>query len=54
MKAAAKRDAAIFHDAHPATLGWLGSVMGQRTRSLGVEHFGETGTVQDLYRPGGD
>jgi pyruvate dehydrogenase E1 component len=24
--------------------------MGQRTRSLGVEHFGETGTVQDLYR----
>jgi pyruvate dehydrogenase E1 component len=37
-------------DGHPATLAWLGSVMGQRTRSLGVEHFGETGTVQDLYR----
>jgi pyruvate dehydrogenase E1 component len=37
-------------DGHPATLGWLGSVMGHRTRSLGVEHFGQTGTLQDLYR----
>ncbi len=37
-------------DAHPATLGWLGSVMGHRTRSLGVEHFGQTGTISDLYR----
>jgi pyruvate dehydrogenase E1 component len=37
-------------DGHPATLAWLGSVMGHRTRCLGVEHFGETGTVQDLYR----
>jgi pyruvate dehydrogenase E1 component len=37
-------------DGHPATLAWLGSVMGHRTRSLGVEHFGQTGTLQDLYR----
>jgi pyruvate dehydrogenase E1 component len=37
-------------DGHPATLAWIGSVMGHRTRSLGVEHFGQTGTVQDLYR----
>jgi pyruvate dehydrogenase E1 component len=37
-------------DGHPATLAWLGSVMGHRTRSLGVEHFGQSGTVQDLYR----
>ncbi len=37
-------------DGHPATLAWLGSVRGHRTRSLGVEHFGQTGTVQDLYR----
>jgi pyruvate dehydrogenase E1 component len=37
-------------DGHPATLAWLGSVMGHRTRPLGVEHFGQTGTVQDLYR----
>ena len=31
-------------DGHPATLAWLGSVMGHRTRALGVEHFGQTGT----------
>jgi len=37
-------------DAHPATLGWLGSVLGHRTMALGVEHFGQTGTVNDLYR----
>jgi len=37
-------------DGHPATLAWLGSVCGHRTRSLGVEHFGQTGTIADLYR----
>ncbi|MBV9261441.1 MAG: transketolase, partial [Pseudolabrys sp.] len=37
-------------DGHPATLAWLGSVNGHRTRSLGVEHFGQTGTLADLYR----
>jgi pyruvate dehydrogenase E1 component len=37
-------------DGHPATLGWLGSVRGHRTRSLGVEHFGQTGTIDQLYR----
>ncbi len=36
-------------DGHPATLGWLGSVYGHRTRALGVEHFGQTGTIADLY-----
>jgi pyruvate dehydrogenase E1 component len=24
--------------------------MGHHTRSLGVRHFGQTGTVQDIYR----
>jgi pyruvate dehydrogenase E1 component len=37
-------------DGHPASLAWLGSVMGHRTRSLGVEHFGQTGAIADLYR----
>ncbi len=46
------RDCALVTviDGHPATLGWLGSVHGHRTRSLGVEHFGQTGTIGDLYR----
>jgi pyruvate dehydrogenase complex dehydrogenase (E1) component len=37
-------------DGHPATLCWLGSVHGHRAAGLGVEHFGQTGTVGDLYR----
>jgi len=37
-------------DGHPATLAWLGGVIGHRTRALGVEHFGQTGTIADLYR----
>lgn len=37
-------------DGHPATLAWLGAVHGHRTRALGVEHFGQTGTLADLYR----
>jgi pyruvate dehydrogenase E1 component len=37
-------------DGHPATLSWLGGVYGHRVHPLGVEHFGQTGTVADLYR----
>jgi len=37
-------------DGHPATLAWMGGVAGHRTVPLGVEHFGQTGTVADLYR----
>ena len=37
-------------DGHPATLSWLGGVHGHRTRGLGVEHFGQTGSLPDFYR----
>jgi pyruvate dehydrogenase E1 component len=37
-------------DGHPATLAWLGAVNGHRVRALGVEHFGQTGSLPDLYR----
>jgi pyruvate dehydrogenase E1 component len=37
-------------DGHPATLAWLGAVEGHRVRPLGVEHFGQTGSIEDLYR----
>lgn len=37
-------------DGHPTTLAWLGAVAGHRTIPLGVEHFGQTGTIGDLYR----
>jgi pyruvate dehydrogenase E1 component len=36
-------------DGHPATLAWLGAVRGHRVQSLGVEHFGQSGSLSDLY-----
>jgi len=37
-------------DGHPATLAWIGAVQGNPTVPLGVEHFGQTGTIADLYK----
>lgn len=37
-------------DGHPAALSWLGAVAGHKTIPHGVEHFGQTGTIHDLYR----
>jgi pyruvate dehydrogenase E1 component len=36
-------------DAAPATLSWLGGVLGQRVSPLGVDKFGQTGSLADLY-----
>ena len=36
-------------DAAPASLSWLGGVLGQRVAPLGVEKFGQTGSLPDLY-----
>ena len=37
-------------DGSPAALSWLGSVRGQRVSPLGVDRFGQTGDLIDLYR----
>ncbi len=37
-------------DGHPATLAWLGSASGRRVYPLGVDRFGQSGDVADLYR----
>ena len=37
-------------DGHPATLSWLGSVAPHRIHALGVERFGQSGDIPDLYR----
>lgn len=37
-------------DGHPATHAWLGSVRGQRVVPLGVDRFGQSGDIPDLYR----
>ena len=37
-------------DGHPATLSWIGGVRGHRVESLGVDHFGQSGNLPDLYQ----
>ena len=37
-------------DGAPAALSWLGGVMGHRVSPLGLDRFGQTGTLDDLYR----
>jgi pyruvate dehydrogenase E1 component len=37
-------------DGHPATLSWLGTVARHRVVALGVEGFGQSGDIPDLYR----
>ena len=37
-------------DGSPSALSWLGGVRGMRVAGLGVDRFGQTGTVPDLYR----
>ncbi len=36
-------------DAAPASLSWLGGVLGQRVAPLGIDRFGQTGNLDDLY-----
>lgn len=44
-------DAALVSvlDGHPATLSWLGAVRGQVVRALGVEGFGQSADIPDIY-----
>ncbi len=37
-------------DGSPSALSWLGGVLGQRVSPLGVDRFGQTGDLPDLYR----
>jgi pyruvate dehydrogenase E1 component len=37
-------------DGSPAALSWLGGVLGHKVSPLGVERFGQTGNLADLYR----
>jgi len=48
---ATSRDAGIVTliDGHPETLSWLGAVRGHKVRALGVEHFGQSGSLGELY-----
>lgn len=37
-------------DGSPSALSWLGAVLGQRVHALGVDRFGQTGDLPDLYQ----
>jgi pyruvate dehydrogenase E1 component len=37
-------------DGSPASLSWLGGVFGHKVSPLGVQRFGQTGSLSDLYR----
>ncbi len=37
------------HDAASHAMAWLGSVYGQRLLPVGVDEFGESGTIQEIY-----
>jgi len=45
------RDAGIITvcDAYPETLTWIGGVHGHRVRGLGVEQFGQSGSIPELF-----
>jgi pyruvate dehydrogenase E1 component len=51
LLAALPRDAGLVTvtDAYPEALSWLGGVCGHRVRALGVEHFGQSGSIPELY-----
>ena len=38
-----------LHDASPHSLAWIGSALGTRQLTLGVDRFGESGTVEELH-----
>ena len=37
-------------DGHPLALSWLGACYGHKVKGLGVERFGQSGDLVDLYR----
>ena len=38
------------HDAHPAALSWMAGVRRHRIRALGVNRFGQSADIVDIYR----
>ncbi len=45
-----RRPIVSVHDAASHSLAWLGSALGTRQYTLGVDRFGESGTIADLHQ----
>ena len=39
-----------INDGHSSTLGWIGGAVGKKIISLGVDEFGQSGNLKDLYK----
>ena len=37
-------------DAHSSSLTWIGGAVGKKIVSLGVDEFGQSGNLKDLYQ----
>ena len=48
-----RRPIVSVHDAASHSLAWLGSAVGTRQYTLGVDRFGESGTIADLHEIAG-
>ncbi len=48
-RAERRRPVVSVHDASSHSLAWIGSALGTRQYSLGVDRFGESGTIADLH-----
>jgi pyruvate dehydrogenase E1 component len=44
-----RRPVVSVHDASSHSLAWIGSALGTRQYNLGVDRFGESGTIADLH-----
>ena len=44
-----RRPVVSVHDAASHSLAWVGSALGTRQYNLGVDRFGESGTIEDLH-----
>ena len=44
-----RRPIVSVHDAASHSLAWIGSALGARQYTLGVDRFGESGTIRDLH-----
>ena len=48
-----RRPVVSVHDAASHSLAWVGSALGTRQYPLGVDRFGESGTIADLHHLAG-
>ena len=39
-----------INDAHSSALTWIGGAVGKKIISLGVDEFGQSGNLKDLYK----